>query len=222
MYLDMCVNSGDTIALIAGIIIVIFVAIIANPGYLNALKQPPQPTAPGAGTPVNPAPVTVTSPIPELATVTPAISAKSQDLLFRIVYTDKPYSYPSYRIPEHMETFGASEILPRTQEYVPFAFINGTGGGLTQVFSVPYPVWVINSTVVARTHPQYGIFRMALCYADSGRIIDGEEILNRGTSYRIVQTSNIPVYMIISTANIDSFYVRLETPRSYYDAYHPA
>jgi hypothetical protein len=121
-----------------------------------------------------------------------------------------------------METFGASEILPRTQELVLFAFINGTGGGLTQVFSVPYPVWVINSTVVARTHPQYGIFRMVLCYADSGRIIDGEEILNQGTSYRVIQTSNIPVYMIISTENIDSFYLRLETPRSYYDAYRPA
>jgi hypothetical protein len=217
----MCVNSGDTIALIAGIIIVIFVAFIANPGYLNALRLPPQPIVPTTETPVSLAPVTVTSPIPELAPVTSAIPAESQDLLFRIVYTDKPYSYPSYRIPEHMETFGASEILPRTQELVPFAVINGTGGGVTQIFSVPFPVWVINSTVVAKAHPQYGIFRMVLCYGDSGRIIDGEEILNQGTSYRVIQTSNIPVYMIISTANIDSFYLRLETPKSYYDAYHP-
>jgi hypothetical protein len=216
----MCVDSGDIIALIGGIIIVFFIALMANPGYLNSLRQSPQLTVPTTGTPVNLAPVTVTSPIPGLIPVTPAFSAESYDL-FRIVYTDKPYTYPSYRIPEHMETFGASEIIPRNQELVPFAFLNGTGGGLTQVFSVPYPVWVINSTVVAKTHPQYGNFRMVLCYADSGGIIDGEEILNQGTSYRVIQTSNIPVYMIISTGNIDSFYVRLETPRRYYNEYRP-
>ena len=28
--------------------------------------------------------------------------------------------------------------------------------------------------------------------------------------------------MIISAENVDSFYIRLETPRNYYDAYHPA
>ncbi len=63
---------------------------------------------------------------------------------------------------------------------------------------------------------------MVLCYADSGGIIDGEEILNQGKSYRIIQTSNTPVYMIISTESIDRFYLRLETPRNYYEAYHPA
>ena len=89
--------------------------------------------------------------------------------------------------------------------------MEGTRGGLTEIFSVPYPVWVINSTVIAKTRPQYGVFRMVLCYADSGSIIDGEEILNQGRAYRIIQTSNTPVYMIISTENVDSFYLRLET-----------
>ena len=92
-----------------------------------------------------------------------------------------------------METFGASELPPKTLEWVPFAYIEDTRGGLTDVFSVPYPVWVINSTVIARTHPQYSIFRMALCYAESGGIIDGEEILNRG---RLTGSSRrqIPMY----------------------------
>ena len=215
-------DSGDSIALVAGILIVFFIAIMANPGYLTVVQKPFQMAAPAPEVSQDIVPVGTTPVLPVLIPVAPAITAESHDNPFRIAYTDKPYSYPSYRIPEHMETFGASEVLPKTQELVPFAVMESSRGGLTEVFSVPYPVWVINSTVIAKTHPQYGIFRMALCYADSGSIIDGEEILNQGTAYRIIQTSNTPVYMIISTDNIDSFYLRLETPRNYYETYHHA
>jgi hypothetical protein len=219
----MYVDSGDSLALIAGIIIVIFVAVMANPEYLAGLQIPVQTAVPTLRVnPQIPVPA-MTSPVPSLRiTVTPPPLLESHALPYRIVYTDKPYSYPSYRIPENMETFGASEIPQKTLEWVPFAYLEDTRGGLTEVFSVPFPVWVINSTVIASNHPQYGIFRMALCYAESGGIIEGEEILNRGTSYRIVQTSNTDVYMIISAENVDSFYIRLETPRNYYDAYGPA
>jgi hypothetical protein len=68
---------------------------------------------------------------------------------------------------------------------------------------------------------QYGKFRMALCYAKDGTIIEGEEIINRGNSYRVVQTSNTDMYMIISTAYIDSYHISLEAPRNYYDIYRP-
>jgi hypothetical protein len=104
---------------------------------------------------------------------------------------------------------------------VPFAFIESTRGGLTEVFSVPYPVWAINTTVVAENQPQYGNFRMALCYADTGGIIKGEEILNQGTSYRIIRSANTSMYMIISLKDIDIYHISLETPREYYDAYGP-
>jgi hypothetical protein len=216
------VDSRDSIAIIAGIIIVIFVAIMVNSEYLTALQHHVPVAVPTGEVSRSPAPDATTPLLSDPITVILPDIAESQDLPHRISYTDKPYTYPSYRIPDHMETFGASEILPKTQEWVPFAFVEGSRGGLTEVFSVPYPVWVINSTVIAGTHPQYGIFRMVLCYADSGGIIDGEEILNQGKSYRIIQTSNTPVYMIISTENIDSFYLRLETPKNYYEAYHPA
>ena len=82
-----------------------------------------------------------------------------------------------------MATFGASDILANSKEMVPFAFIEyNRSGGLTQIFSVPYPVWVLNTTVTANLTPQYGDFRMVLCYASNGSIINGEEILNRGSS----------------------------------------
>jgi hypothetical protein len=218
---EVYVETGDSIGLAAGIIIVLFVAVMAHPEYLAALPVPLSSDMPAAETippiqiPVVPTPVSSAQ-----ATVTPTPPG-SHGSLNRITYTDRPYSYPLYKLPVNMEIFGASELPAKTLEWVPFAFMEETRGGLTEVFSVPYPVWMINSTVVAQTRPQYSVFRMTLCSAKSGEIIEGEEILNRGTSYRIVQTSNTAMYMIISAENIDSFYLRLETPRNYYDAYHP-
>ena len=216
------VDSGDVLALLAGIAIVIFVAILANPHYLSELQNSPE-------SPPNPAetvvqtniPVTITPEFPEqIPVMTPAMP-KPDVLPYRITYTDKPFSYPVYKLPENMATTGASETPRQTQEWVPFAFIENTRGGLTTVFSVPYPIWVINTTVVAENQPQYGNYRMALCYADTGGLIKGEEILNQGTSYRIVRTANTSMYMIISVRNIDLYRIRLETPREYYDAYRP-
>jgi hypothetical protein len=217
------VDSGDVLALFAGIAIVIFVAIMANPQYLSGLQIVP-------GIPQNPAetiispsvPATATPYHPEQIPVITSAPQKTDVFPYPISMTDKPFTFPVYRLPGNMETFGASEIPWQTEEWVPFAFIENTGGGLTQEFSVPYPIWVINTTVLAENQPQYANFRMALCYADTGGIIKGEEILHPGTSYRIVRTSNTSMYMIISAENIDSYRILLETPRKYYDAYPPS
>jgi hypothetical protein len=60
---------------------------------------------------------------------------------------------------------------------------------------------------------------MALCYADTGGIIRGEEIVKPGTSYRIVRTANTSMYLIISVKDIDLYHISFETTRDYYDAY---
>jgi hypothetical protein len=214
------VDTGDILALISGIIIVIVVAVLANPQYISWQQVPvetpshPEVTALQTQFPVLTTPVSV-EPSPVVTPFLPRPDAPP----YRILYTDKPFSYPLYKIPENMETFVASEIPGLTSEWVPFAFVEYTRGGLTRIFSVPYPVWLINTTVVAETHPQYGIFRMALCYADTGGIIKREEILRGGRAYRIVRSSNTDWYMIISAENIDSYYISLETPRNYYDTY---
>jgi hypothetical protein len=214
------VDSGDIFALVAGIAIVIFVAIMANPQYLSELQE-------SAGMLLNPektvlqtsVPVTIAPNYPEkIPVVTPSLQ-KPDALPYRISYTDKPFTFPVYRLPENMVTTGASEIPRQTQEWVPFAYIENNRGGLTEVFSVPYPIWLINTTVVAENQPQYADFRMALCYAETGGIIKGEEIVKPGTSYKIVRTANTSMYMIISVKNIDLYHLRLETPREYYDAY---
>jgi hypothetical protein len=212
------VESGDILALLAGVAIVIIVAIVANPS--NITEKPV--SVDTAGSPMNPAAVGTRPPSFQTpAPLVPSDTPKSYPLPYRIFYTDKPFTYPVYKMPAHMETFGASEILWRNREWVPFAFIEDTQGGLTNIFSVPYPIWVLNTTVISENNPQYSNFRFVLCYADTGGIIEGEEILHPQTSYRIVQTSNTRMYLIIATGSIDRFRISLETPKEYYDQFTP-
>lgn len=213
-------DSRDLLTLFAGIAIVIFVAFMANPEYVSELQNLPEMLLKPAETVVKTTnPFTFPTEYPEQIPVVTQGMPKPDLPPYRIFYTDKPFSYPVYKLPENMITTGASEAPRQNQEWVPFAVIENTRGGLTQVFSVPYPVWVINTTVVAENQPQYANFRMALSYADTGGIITGEEIITPGTSYRIVRTANTSMYMIISVQNIDSYRIRLETPREYYNRY---
>jgi hypothetical protein len=213
------VDSGDVLTLFAGIAIVIFVAFMANPEYLSELQNSSEMLLKPAETVVKTTnPFTFPPEYPEQDPVVTPGMPKPDLPPYRIFYTDKPFSYPVYKLPENMVTTGASEAPRKTQEWVPFAVIENTRGGLTQVFSVPYPIWLINTTVVAENQPQYANFRMALSYADTGGIITGEEIVKPGTSYRIVRTANTSMYMIIGVNNIDSYRIRLETPREYYNA----
>lgn len=210
-------EKGDILIFAAAIATVIVIAILANPQSLYG-SPAPLPVV----TTVPPATFT---PLPVITSITPAFQDVPPDQTltdapqFQIFYTDKPLSYPLFKIPGNMGSFGASDILWRYQEMVPFAFIEDKRGGLTQKFSIPYPVWVLNITVIATTSPQYGNFRMVICNGSDGTIIDGIEILNRGTAYRIIQTSNTDLYMIITTTSIDRYRITFETPRNYYDAY---
>jgi hypothetical protein len=214
------VEKGDILVLLAGTAIVIIIAVLANHSDFSGLPY-------SIGTVGQSEGIETKSPVSGTAAphgITPnAVETtgieKSNPAPYRIFYTDKPFTYPVYRMPDDMETFGASEIPGSDRDWVPFAFIEDTRGGLTEVFSVPYPLWVINTTVIAEHHPQYGNLRFALCYADTGGIIEGEEILNRGTSYRVIQVSNKAMYIIIAAGSIDHFRIVLETPRVYYDAY---
>jgi len=213
------VEKGDLLTLVVGVVLVLVIAVVANPHYLSGLSLAP-------GTP-SPAPVvttvstvTVTPIIPPtpVPTVTPTPEATIAPP-YRIFYNSSPFTYPRFKMPDNMRTFGAGDLALRSREMVTFAFINETRGGLTQKFRVPYPVWVLNTTVIANRTPQYGNFQMVLCYANNGTVIDGEEILNRGSMYRVVETSGAEVYMIITTAYIDSYQIDLETPRDYYSRY---
>ena len=217
----LCVEKGDILTLVSGIAIVLVIAVIANPQYLSGIRSA-IPVATPVPTPVPtaiPKPVPTPLPVPTPVPTPTPIPADAPP--YQLFYTDKPFTYPVFKLPENMQTFGASDLIWRNVEMVPFAFIDDKRGGLTQKFSVPYPVWVLNTTVTSNLTPQYGRFRMALCYASNGTVIEGDEILNRGNSYRIIQTSNTDMYLIITTAYIDRYHITLETTRTYYDIYRP-
>jgi hypothetical protein len=213
------VKTGDIVTLIGGLVFVIVIAILVNPGTISgtsSLIHPPPMIVPVAVTSV-PIPVLTVFPTPVLTPVPVPTTAPP----YRIFYSPDPFSYPVYKLPENLGTFGASDNLGYGKEMVPFAFVDDVRGGVTQKFSVPYPVWGMNITVTANRTPQYGNFRILLADAADGRIIDGGEILNRGSMYRIFYTSDTDVYMIISTAYIDRFRIDLETDRNYYDTFRP-
>jgi hypothetical protein len=213
------VEKGDILTVAAGIALIIVISILANPPSISGVTAPVPVTTPVPSLALTPLPVqTIITPTPGVVTPVPV---PTDAPLYRIFYSDNPLSYPRFKVPENMETYGASDILWREWEMVPFAFVEDKRGGLTKKFSIPYPVWVLNATVTANTSPQYGNFRMVLCYASNGMVIEGIEILNRGTSHRVIQTSNTELYMIITTANIDRYRITFETPRNYYDVYRP-
>jgi hypothetical protein len=218
------VETGDILTLVGGLVLVLIIAFATNPHYLSGISATVTPVT-TVPTPLSRAPdlsptmitVVTNTPRPE-PTLVPM---RPDDPPYRIFYSNQPFTYPRFKLPENMETFGASDLPMRNEELVPFAYIEDTRGGITQVFSVPYPVWILNTTVIANRTPQYGNFKMALCYAANGTILNGDEILNRGQSYRILQTSNTDLYLIITTAYIDRYRISLETPRSYYNPYRP-
>lgn len=215
-------KSGDLLTVIGGIAIVIVIALIANPHYItDILPKNAVPTGtPAPALTVMPTPAPAVTPArtpnPGVPTARPTVAPP-----YRIFYSAKPLSYPVFTLPDNMNVFGASDIPYRTNETVTFAYVEDSRGGLTQTFTVPYPVWILNTTVTSEINPQYGNFRMVLCYAGNGTIIQGQEILNRGTAYNIVEVSNTPMYMIIGTAYIDSYRINLQTPRSFYDQFRP-
>ncbi len=198
------------------------IALIANPQYLAGLQSPlPNSSSPPVQSTI--LQETAHSPIPATAVITTAVAApvttRTPALPYRISYTDKPFTYPVIRLPESLELLGESDIRRSGQDMVPFAFIADTRGGLSRVFSVPYPVWTMEIRVFDNTTPNVASFRMALCYAANGTIIDGVELIHPGTAFKRIQTSNTPLYLIISTAEIEGYRIDMQTSRQYYEQY---
>lgn len=220
-------EKGDLITLVGGIVLVFVIALVLNPQYLSGLpgfgEKPavtPSPTAILTVPVTRPLTASPVTPVTAFVTATPTVEPTIAPP-YRLFYNSSPFSYPRFKMPDNIYIYGAGDIPFRGREMVTFAYISEARGGLTQRFSVPYPVWSLNATVTAERTPQYGNFKMVLCYANNGTVIDGMEILNRGSMTRVVQTYGVDLYMIITTAYIDSYQIDLETPKDYYFQYTP-
>jgi hypothetical protein len=115
--------------------------------------------------------------------------------------------------------FGESDVRRSGQDIITFAYIEESRGGLSRVISIPYPVWTMDIRVIDNTTPNVASFRMALCYAANGTIIDGVELMHPGTAYKKIQTSNTPLYLIISTTNIEGYRIDLQTSWEYFEQF---
>lgn len=228
----------DILPFVAGIAIILFVATFLQPaGILPGSSQIPVPsgnisTPPGLnGTPATipiqmqetsvptDTPDNTTTMIPVQILWTPGPTPVPTVPLpvitpYRIYYNSTPLHYPRLRLPENMISYGASDVIKEPDRYVAFAYLDEPRGGITQTFTVPYPVWVLNATITSK-QPQYAHFRMLLCDADTGEIYQGAEIYYTGTMYKSVPISGKPMYLIISTAYVDRFHISLETNADY-------
>jgi len=215
------VETGDILTVAGGLFIVLIIALIANPHYLSSLQV----SSGGNPSPSQMAlqPTTVSAPIPAPSTIPSPVATPVLTMTpaspYRIYYSDKPFSYPVVRLPDNLEMYGESDIRRSDQDIVTFAYIEESRGGLTRVFSIPYPVWAMDITVVDKTTPNIASFRMALCYAANGTIIDGVELIHPGTAYKKIQTSNTPLYLIISTSSIEEYRIDMQTSRQYYEQF---
>ena len=207
-------ERGDIITLVAGIVIVFVIAVVFKTGIIvpaqDRGEQPKIPvqvtTVPRETTPTEtPAPATTTIPVPANPVPVP------------VTYSKKPLAYPVIRLPDSMETFGGSDIPWKDPDVVIFAVMQGSRGGLSEEFNVPYELWGLNISVEAWTKPQYARFGMVLCSAKDGNVIEGVEILNGGTAFRNVQVSGSDMYLIIDAENVDRFRIDYITPRNYYN-----
>jgi len=210
------VERGDIATLAAGIILVVIIALVVKGGSIAA---PHEETPPVTTVPDGAAPKTITD-----VTTAPAVTATPQPTTFqviepvRITYARHPLDFPNIRLPDFMETFGGSDIPWKYPGVVTFAEMQGFRGGLSQEFTVPYQLWGMNITVESWTKPQYARFDMVLCSAEDGSVLEGLEILNRGTAFRSVQVSGKPMYLIINAEEVDRFRIDFITPAGYFNA----
>ena len=210
-------DKGDLFTLAGGLVVILVIAVIANPGLLPAFLPGTAGTHAGQEVQETAAPATVPTVLPTPPTPTPTANLTPQPpkAPTRILYTNNPYTYPVIHLPDRMETFGGSNVPLWSNQTVTFAYVEGSTGGLTTVFTVPYEMWAINISVTAYSQPQYSDFKMVLCDAKTGAFITGGEIQNGGSLYKVIRSAG-PMYMIISTSYVDSFAISLETPYIYY------
>jgi len=196
---------GDLAAVILGLSLVIVLTFLLSPA------APPTRGPPEAATPT-PVPTLVATPVPVTTTMPSTPPTTPPFTPMRILYTGDYSLLPVRFLPSDMSMYGSSSIGWKYTSSEVFAYIDESHGGITQTFTVPYPVWRLNATLYATTTPQYASFRMILVDEETGQILDGIEIHFPGTVTRTIAARGRPLYMVIETENVDRFVVTFERP----------
>ena len=201
-------ERGDLAAVIIGLSLVIILTLLLSPSARPSTQAP----VAVATAKVTTVPQTrvqgTTGPSASLPT-SPPVTTK------RIFYTDDYYLLPVRFLPSDMTMYGFSDPGWKYNSSVAFAYVEENHGGITESFTVPYPVWRMVSTLYATRTPENARFGMILVDEQSGRILEGTEISHPGSETKTVVTYRRPVYMIIDAEHVDRFVISLETPSVY-------
>jgi len=203
-------ERGDLAAVLIGIVCVVIFTAVFSPPASSSTSQVQVPVVPTT------VPVTPFVPVVQIPSPTPVIPATTTAApLRRIGYTTDYSRLPVRFLPSDLGQYGYSDAPWKYSTAVPFAYVGDTHGGITETFTVPYPVWRMTSTLTATRTPETARFRMILVDRTTGQILDGAEIRFPGTVTRTAVAVNRPLYMVIAVENADSFRITLETPSEY-------
>ncbi|HMA05070.1 MAG TPA: hypothetical protein VKO45_04000 [Methanomicrobiales archaeon] len=205
-------ERGDLAAVIIGLSLVIVLMVVLSPPHAPGTEPTTRVPTPVPATTVPgslPNPTSGTPPpTPETPTPTP-FPAK------RILYTADYARFPVRFLPADMALYGFSDIeWPYGSSFV-FAYVEENHGGITEPFTVTYPVWKLVTSVSAVKTPEKARFRMILVDRQSGRIIEGVEIRFPGSVTKTVASRGRPLYMVIAAEGVDRFTVSLEAPSEF-------
>ena len=201
-------EGGDLAAVLIGLTLVIILTVVLSPPVHSSTQAPV--VVPTIQVPPTPAIQVQETTGPPASLPTPApFTAK------RIFYTDDYYLFPVRFLPGDMTGYGASDAEWKYNSSVAFAYVEEDHGGITEPFTVPYPVWRVNSTLYATRTPESASFRMILVDEQSGRILEGTMINYPGSVTKTVVGDRNPVYMVIDAENVDRFVISLEVPSVY-------
>ncbi|HOT95438.1 MAG TPA: hypothetical protein PK089_09665 [Methanoregulaceae archaeon] len=191
----------------AGILIVILIALVLRPPAPLLALVSPTPT-PTPTLPTIPIPVPTTIPTP---TVLPAPTGGAVETR-AIGFSARPWEYPLFRIPANLEVYGASDQPWRFNDSIVFGYVNGTRGGVTERFFVPYPTWRLVSRTSSSSWPEHARLRLALVDGSSGQVITGMDLKYPGTAQRVIRISNREFYLILTPERLDRYTITLEAP----------
>ena len=205
-------DRRDILTIVVGVVIVLVISLVIHPPQLGVqqVTETPVPTI----NLTNNTPNQTTVPTIPLPIVISAPTGKQSDLQ-HLTFTKTPWLFPRYQMPDNMNIYGSSDPAWRFNDTIAFAYLSEKRGGLTNNFTVPYPIWKINCTVTAQTHPERAQFQMVLVDADTGTMFTGMQFSYPGTMTRILQTSHHQFYMIIACQDVDRYTLTLETSPGY-------
>ncbi len=224
-------NKSDLMILVTGLTVVLIISIVVNqPAF--SLPGIVQKNAESEG--INPVEESLFLQVFERE------DSPFSHPFFTIQLVEKPFGYPRFHMPGS-DTFQGGKfrivdtesntISPlfgsapyttaqieaiTTIEWIPVGVLEQRRGGISTTFSIPdTPYWRIRTEVTADRFPGQAQFRYVLCDAETGSILDGGEVIGRGSMRSILTSSEKEMYFIISATSIDTYRIFLEVPREH-------